>query len=281
MGFSGTLQLTSYTGTVSKWQRSVDGGTQWTDIANTATSNGFTEISSTTKYCAVITNGGSCGTTLSSFGTVYVNQSAVGGTISAAAFTVRQGTNSTLLTLNNYVGAMRWQSSTMSESAGFANIDNAITNTFTSSNIPVTTYYRAVLSSGTCDPVNSTVFTLTTNAPISVQFTLIGDGCANSRTTLSSTNTFNSYTWFLNGAEISNINSRTFSPSAAGNYYVRVFNGTCYGTSSDITINTCGISRTGKLSATDYPSMINTLGGTANTANKGMDDRGLILNVPN
>jgi hypothetical protein len=27
--------------------------------------------------------------------------------------------------------------------------------------------------------------------------------------------------------------------------------------------------------------MINTLGGTANTANKGMDDRGLILNVPN
>jgi hypothetical protein len=27
--------------------------------------------------------------------------------------------------------------------------------------------------------------------------------------------------------------------------------------------------------------LINTLGGAANTANKGVDDRGLILNVPN
>ena len=277
---SGTLQLTSYTGTVSKWQRSVDGGTQWTDIANTATSNGFTGISSTTKYRAVITNGGSCGTALSSVGTVYVNQSAVGGTISGAASTVCQGTNSTLLTLNNYVGAMRWQSSTTSESTGFANIDNAITNTFTSSNIAVTTYYRAVLSSGTCDPVNSTVFTLTTNAPLSVPFTLTGDGCANNRTTLSSNNTFTSYAWFLNGSEISNTNSQTYTPVAAGNYYVRVFNGTCYGTSSDITINTCGITQTGQMSATTS-SLINTLGGAANTTNKAVDERGLILNVPN
>jgi hypothetical protein len=60
-----------------------------------------------------------------------------------------------------------------------------------------------------------------------------------------------------------------------------VFNGTCYGTSSDITINVCGISRTGTMTATDYPSMINTLGGTANTANKGVDANGTILNVPN
>jgi hypothetical protein len=60
-----------------------------------------------------------------------------------------------------------------------------------------------------------------------------------------------------------------------------VFNGTCYGTSSDITINACGITQTGKMTATEYNNMISTLGGAANTANKGMDDRGLILNVPN
>ena len=277
---SGTLQLTSNTGTVNKWQRSVDGGTQWIDISNTATSIAFTGISSTTKYRAVITNGGSCGTALSSVGTVYVNQSAVGGTISGAATTVCSGTNSTLLTLNNYVGAMRWQSSTTSVSTGFANIDNATINTFTSSNISVTTYYRAVVSSGTCDPVNSTVFTLTPNAALSVPHSLTGDGCANNRTTLSSTNTFNSYAWFLNGSEISNTNSQTYSPSAAGNYYVRVFNGTCYGTSSDITINACGITETGQMSATTT-SLINTLGGAANTTNKAVDERGSILNVPN
>ena len=115
----------------------------------------------------------------------------------------------------------------------------------------------------------------------SVPTSLTGDGCANNRTTLSSNNTFTSYAWFLNGSEISNTNSRTYNPSAAGNYYVRVFNGTCYGTSSDITINTCGITQTGRLTATEYNYMINKLGGTANTANKGVDDRGLILNVPN
>jgi len=280
---SGTLQLTSNTGTVTKWQRSVDGGTQWTDIANTATSNGFTGISSTTKYRAVITNDGSCGTALSSVGTVYVNQSAVAGTISGAATTICPGTNSTLLTLNNYVGAIQWQSSTTSTTSGFTNIDNATTNTYTASNLSVTTHYMAVLSNGSCNPVNSPVFTLTTNASaaLNVPTTLTGDGCANNRTTLSSTNTFTSYAWFLNGSEISNTNSQTFSPSAAGNYYVRVFNGTCYGTSSDITINACGITQTGKLTATEYNYMINTLGGAANTANKGVDDRGLILNVPN
>ena len=276
---SGTLQLTSYTGTVSKWQRSVDGGTQWTDITNTATSNGFTGISSTTKYRAVITNGGSCGTALSSVGTVYVNQSAVGGTISGEATTECAGTNSTLLTLNNYVGAIQWQSSTTSDSTGFANINNATINTFTASNILVTTYYRAVVSSGTCNTVNSTVFTLTTNA-LSVPHSITGDGCANNRTTLSSTNTFTSYAWFLNGSEISNTNSQTYSPSAAGNYYVRVFNGTCFGTSSDITINACGVTQTGQMSATTT-SLINTLGGAANTTNKGVDERGKIHDLPN
>ena len=268
---SGTLQLTSNTGTVNKWQRSVDGGTQWIDISNTATSNGFTGISSTTKYRAVITNGGSCGTALSSVGTVFVNQAPVSGTILGSG----SSACSSVLTLNNYVGAIQWQASTTSTTTGFANIENATNNTYTTANQSTTTYYRALLSSGTCSGVYSEVFTLT---GFCVPFTLTGDGCVN-RTTLSSTNTFNSYAWFLNGSEISNTNSQTYSPSAAGNYYVRVFNGANYGTSSEITIYTCGITATGRMSATT--NMINRLGGAANTANKGVDDRGLILNVPN
>jgi hypothetical protein len=158
-------------------------------------------------------------------------------------------------------------------------------NVVTISGTPVPTsgtFGYTVTLTGGCGTITATgSISINSNSVPSVPTTLTGDGCANNRTTLSSTNTFTSYAWFLNGSEISNTNSRTFNPSAAGNYYVRVYNGTCYGTSSDITINTCGISRTGKLSATEYSSMINTLGGTANTANKGMDDRGLILNVPN
>ena len=156
-------------------------------------------------------------------------------------------------------------------------------NVVTISGTPVPTsgtFNYTVTLTGGCGTITANgSISINANAVPSVPFTLTGDGCANNRTTLSSTNTFNSYAWFLNGSEITNTNTRTYSPTAAGNYFVRVFNGTCYGTSSDITINVCGITQSGKMSATTY--MINTLGGAANTANKGVDERGLILNVPN
>jgi hypothetical protein len=158
-------------------------------------------------------------------------------------------------------------------------------NVVTISGTPVPTsgtFSYTVTLTGGCGTITATgSIAINANSVPSVPTSLTGDGCANNRTTLSSNTTFSSYAWFLNGSEISNTNTRTFNPSAAGNYYVRVYNGTCYGTSSDITINTCGITQTGKVSATEYNNMINTLGGAANTANKGMDDRGLILNVPN
>lgn len=158
-------------------------------------------------------------------------------------------------------------------------------NTVTISGTPVPTsgeFNYTVNLTGGCGNITATgKITINANSVPSVPTSLAGDGCANNRTTLSSNNTFTSYAWFLNGSEISNTNSQTYRPSAAGNYYVRVYNGTCYGTSSDITINTCGITQTGKLTATEYNNMINRLGGAANTANKGVDDRGLILNVPN
>jgi hypothetical protein len=158
-------------------------------------------------------------------------------------------------------------------------------NTVTISGTPVPTsgeFNYTVSLTGGCGNITATgKITINSNSVPSVPTSLAGDGCANNRTTLSSNNTFTSYAWFLNGSEISNTNSRIYNPSAAGNYYVRVFNGTCYGTSSDITINTCGITQTGRLTATEYNNMINRLGGAANTANKGVDDRGLILNVPN
>ena len=183
----GTLTLSGYTGTINKWQKSIDGGTQWTDISHTDYTYGFTGISSTTKYRAIITNGGSCGTATSGIGTVHVYQSPVGGTTSGAASSVCSGTNSTVLTLNNYVGTIQWQSSTTSTSTGFTNINNATINTHTATDLTATTHYRAVVSSGTCTSVNSSAFTLTANPSPSISGTL--SACVGTTSSLSGTAT--------------------------------------------------------------------------------------------
>ena len=56
-GTSGTITLTGYTGTVTKWQKSTDGGTTWTDIVNTSTTYSYTNQTDGTKFRAVMTNG--------------------------------------------------------------------------------------------------------------------------------------------------------------------------------------------------------------------------------
>lgn len=124
--------------------------------------------------------------------------------------------------------------------------------------------------------ITSSNITTTVNALPSVTISIAGDQCAN-KTNLSAT-VGNSYAWFLNGSEISGANTQTYTPPAAGSYTVRVFNGTCNGTSSGTTINTCGITATGRMSTS--ASLVNKLGGAANTTNKGVDDRGLVLNIP-
>ncbi len=69
---SGSLTLTGYTGTIQKWQYSIDGGIIWTDIASsTSATYNYSGITSTRLYRAVVSNG-SCGTAFSSIGTVYV-----------------------------------------------------------------------------------------------------------------------------------------------------------------------------------------------------------------
>ena len=157
----GTLTLSGYTGSITKWQQSVDGGVQWTDITNTNATYAFSGISSTTKYRAVVTSG-SCGSINSGIGTVNVYQTSVGGSVGGSA-SVCSGTNSTLLTLTGYTGTIQWQSSTTSTTSGFTNIGTATAATYTATNLTVTTYYRAVLTNGACTAANSNVATVTVN----------------------------------------------------------------------------------------------------------------------
>ena len=68
---SGTLTLTGKTGSVSKWQKSIDNGVVWLDIVNTASTYNYTNITTETLFRAVVVNG-SCGSTNSNSGTVSI-----------------------------------------------------------------------------------------------------------------------------------------------------------------------------------------------------------------
>jgi hypothetical protein len=73
---SGILTLSGHTGSITKWQYSIDGGIVWTDIANTTTSQAYSGITSNRMYRALLTNG-SCGTAYSANGSITVYGSTV------------------------------------------------------------------------------------------------------------------------------------------------------------------------------------------------------------
>jgi len=56
---SGTLTLSGYTGTIVKWQRSTDNGTNWTDIASTSATYTYLNQNDGTLFRSVI-SGGTC-----------------------------------------------------------------------------------------------------------------------------------------------------------------------------------------------------------------------------
>lgn len=77
---SGTLTLNGHTGTIVKWQRSTNDGITWTDIANTTTSQSYSNVTTRTLFRAQLQNG-TCGFTYSSNGSVSIITETISGTI--------------------------------------------------------------------------------------------------------------------------------------------------------------------------------------------------------
>lgn len=168
---STTFTLSGYTGSIVKWQSSLDNFSTVDDIINTTTSLTATNLTSTTQFRAVIESG-SCASVNSSTATVTVTPVSVGGIVAGSA-TACPGTNSTTLTLSGHTGAVvKWQSSTDDFSAVVTDIANTSTS-LTATNLVVATGYRAVVSNGGCTSANSTTATVTI-APVSVGGTIAG-----------------------------------------------------------------------------------------------------------
>ncbi|ESU23478.1 hypothetical protein FEDK69T_16440 [Flavobacterium enshiense DK69] len=159
------IVLTGSAGII-QWQRSTDNVVFSNINGATATMLASAQMGGlavTTYYRAVLTGG--CGTVNSPVVTVTVSPATVGGTVLSDA-TVCSGNNSTVLTLTGYTGnVVKWQSSAMQNFNNPVDIANT-TNTLTVTNITSTTYYRAVVQSGTCTAANSSHVKITVqNSP--------------------------------------------------------------------------------------------------------------------
>lgn len=167
---SGTLTLTGSVGTVTGWESSTDGGTTWTAIANTTTTQSYTNLTDTTWFRAIVSSG-LCGTDTSSVATITVNPATVAGTI-AASDTVCISGNNGVLHLTGYTGTVTgWEIST---DGGFNWTPIANTaDSLTYNNLAVTTLYRAIVKSGICNAATSSAATITVD-PVAVGGTLAG-----------------------------------------------------------------------------------------------------------
>lgn len=76
---SGTLTLSNYSGTIVKWQSSINEGINWTDISNTTASQSYTNVTTKTLYRSQLQNG-ICGYAYSSIGIIDLKQQ-ISGTI--------------------------------------------------------------------------------------------------------------------------------------------------------------------------------------------------------
>lgn len=154
---NGTLYLTGYTGMILGWEQSVDGGFNWTPIANTTDSLTYNNITITTMYHANVKSG-ICNADSSFSATITVNPISNAGTISGAVAGCESANSGTLIA-SGYTGTiLDWLSST-DGGVTWISLVNA-TNSQTYSNLPDTTWYQVIVQSGVCSA--------DTSAPVSV-----------------------------------------------------------------------------------------------------------------
>lgn len=159
---TGTLVLSGHTGSIVRWEYSIDGGINWVAIANTTTTYVYTNLTLTTQFRAVIQNG-ACPSTNSTPAILTVDPASVGGTISGST-TACGGSNSGSLDLIGYVGTIiGWESSTDGGVTWTPIANTTATENYV--NVLVTTMYHVIVASGVCSNDTSATATITVDPP--------------------------------------------------------------------------------------------------------------------
>lgn len=165
---TGTITLAGQTGTINRWESSVD-GVIWSNIVNTTTTLTYNNLVQTTYYRTRVTSS-PCAATYSTLDTILVVSTSIGGAVQISD-TICSGSIDTLLLTGHFGSVLNWEYSD-DGGANWSNIANT-TDTNIVNGISTTTMYRAEVQSGTCTASYSNAATLTVDSS-SVGGTLYG-----------------------------------------------------------------------------------------------------------
>ena len=158
---TGTLSIANYTGTIIRWESSIDNGTNWSSINSTQNTYNYTNLTATTRF-RVLVQSGVCASLYSNTVTITVNPLTVGGHI-VANDTVCVTSNNGTLQLTNYVGDLiRWESSINNGNSW--TLINYTGDQYNFSNLLSTTLFRVMVQSGVCSAAFSDTVNIVVDA---------------------------------------------------------------------------------------------------------------------
>lgn len=258
---STTLSLSGLSGTVVRWERSLDNFlTAATTINSTSSSYTATNLTATTYFRAVVNTTGGCSGLATSSTPVYV-ATTVTGNIVAANNSICAGAMAEFTLYGNSGSVTKWQVSTSSDfTTGVTDISNTSTSLNHTLSTVGTYYFRAAVQNNGCGSASFTPgYTITVvsgTAPVggTVSSTEHCGGASNSGTlTLSGyTGTINRWEYSTDGGIIWNNVSNTSATlnytgvGANRIYRVLLTNGTCgstYSAEGTITVYGTTVSR--------------------------------------
>lgn len=144
------LAVNGEVGNVLNWISSTD-GINWSLIANAANNYTAQNLTSTTRFKAIVQNGSACKIDTSDEAIVTVDPKSVGGNLSPANSDFCLGQNfSSLISLSGNTGSVvNWQIST--DNINWNNFIPVKTDSaFSAASLTTTTYYRTIVKSGVC-----------------------------------------------------------------------------------------------------------------------------------
>jgi uncharacterized protein (DUF2141 family) len=182
---TGTITLNNYSKTIKRWESSTDNFITATNLNNTSPSYTFTNLTASTKYRVVVSSG-ACSDSVSLPLQINVDPTPVKGTLASSVnSSICSGSNSGTITLTGYTKSIQgWESSTDNFITKSTISDTSASIKFT--NIAKTTYFHAIVVSGTCNSVNSPNVTVVVD-PASIGGTAFADSsnfCVKGATTV-------------------------------------------------------------------------------------------------